>query len=93
MWFGEWGLPTQFNATDEFLFQWADAQKLAYSQGAGWIVSQAYATASRVVFADIAMLVLELQGGNLRSCGRPCTSMVCGAENLGMFKPDVLTTT
>ncbi|KIP07427.1 glycoside hydrolase family 5 protein [Phlebiopsis gigantea 11061_1 CR5-6] len=37
LWFGEWGLPTQFNATDEFLFQWADAQKLAYSQGAGWI--------------------------------------------------------
>ncbi|THG99809.1 hypothetical protein EW026_g2627 [Hermanssonia centrifuga] len=37
LWFGEWGLPTQFNATDEFLFKWADAQKLAYSQGAGWI--------------------------------------------------------
>lgn len=39
LWFGEWGLPTQFNATDDFLLQWADAQKLAYSQGAGWIVS------------------------------------------------------
>ncbi|KAJ3776353.1 glycoside hydrolase family 5 protein [Lentinula raphanica] len=37
LWFGEWGLPTQFNATDAFLQQWADAQKLAYSQGAGWI--------------------------------------------------------
>ncbi|KAF7309486.1 Glycoside hydrolase family 5 protein [Mycena indigotica] len=37
LWFGEWGLPTQFQATDEFLFQWADAQKLAYSKGAGWI--------------------------------------------------------
>ncbi|KAF9234083.1 glycoside hydrolase family 5 protein [Melanogaster broomeanus] len=37
LWFGEWGLPTQFNATDEFLYKWADAQKLAYSQGAGWI--------------------------------------------------------
>jgi len=37
LWFGEWGLPTQFNATDEFLDMWADAQKLAYSQGAGWI--------------------------------------------------------
>ncbi|KAJ7780285.1 glycoside hydrolase family 5 protein [Mycena maculata] len=37
LWFGEWGLPTQFNATDAFLFQWADAQKLAYSQGAGWL--------------------------------------------------------
>ncbi|KAJ7035549.1 glycoside hydrolase family 5 protein, partial [Mycena alexandri] len=37
LWFGEWGLPTQFNATDEFLSQWADAQKLAYSAGAGWI--------------------------------------------------------
>ncbi|KAJ6581031.1 glycoside hydrolase family 5 protein [Mycena capillaripes] len=35
--FGEWGLPTQFNATDDFLHKWADAQKLAYSQDAGWI--------------------------------------------------------
>ncbi|KZT69273.1 glycoside hydrolase family 5 protein [Daedalea quercina L-15889] len=37
LWFGEWGLPTQFNATDEFLYMWADAQKLAYSEGQGWI--------------------------------------------------------
>jgi len=37
LWFGEWGLPTQFNATDDFLFMWADAQKLAYSEGAGWL--------------------------------------------------------
>lgn len=37
LWFGEWGLPTQFNATDEFLYKWADAQKLVYSKGAGWI--------------------------------------------------------
>jgi len=35
--FGEWGLPTQFTATDAFLLKWADAQKLAYSKGAGWI--------------------------------------------------------
>ncbi|KAG2152572.1 glycoside hydrolase family 5 protein [Suillus bovinus] len=37
LWFGEWGLPTQFNATDEFLYKWADAQKLTYSKSAGWI--------------------------------------------------------
>ncbi|KAG2072055.1 glycoside hydrolase family 5 protein [Suillus decipiens] len=37
LWFGEWSLGTQFNATDEFLYKWADAQKLAYSKGAGWI--------------------------------------------------------
>ncbi|KAG1771068.1 glycoside hydrolase family 5 protein [Suillus placidus] len=37
LWFGEWSLDTQFNATDAFLYQWADAQKLAYSKGAGWI--------------------------------------------------------
>ncbi|KIK57089.1 glycoside hydrolase family 5 protein [Collybiopsis luxurians FD-317 M1] len=37
LWFGEWGLPTQFDATDAFLQGWADAQKLAYSKGAGWI--------------------------------------------------------
>lgn len=35
----EWGLSTQFNATDEFLVKWADAQKLSYGKGAGWIVS------------------------------------------------------
>jgi len=38
LWFGEWGLSTQFNATDAFLNQWADAQKWAYSQSAGWMV-------------------------------------------------------
>ncbi|KAI0731016.1 glycoside hydrolase superfamily [Earliella scabrosa] len=37
LWFGEWALPTQFSASDEFLFKWADAQKLAYSKGRGWI--------------------------------------------------------
>ncbi|OJT07167.1 Glucan endo-1,6-beta-glucosidase B [Trametes pubescens] len=37
LWFGEWGLPTQFTATDDFLFKWADAQKLAYSKGKGWV--------------------------------------------------------
>lgn len=37
LWFGEWGLPTQFEATDAFLRDWADAQKLMYSKGAGWI--------------------------------------------------------
>ncbi|KAJ7282090.1 glycoside hydrolase family 5 protein [Mycena rebaudengoi] len=35
--FGEWGLPTQFSATDEFLMKWADAQKLQYGKDAGWI--------------------------------------------------------
>ncbi|KAI6041889.1 glycoside hydrolase family 5 protein [Pisolithus marmoratus] len=37
LWFGEWGLSTQFNASDSFLKQWGDAQKWAYSQSAGWI--------------------------------------------------------
>lgn len=37
LWFGEWGLPTQFNATDEFLVKWGDAQRYAYSQSRGWI--------------------------------------------------------
>ncbi|KAK0497583.1 glycoside hydrolase superfamily [Armillaria luteobubalina] len=35
--FGEWSLITQFNATDDFLYKWADAQKLAFTKGAGWI--------------------------------------------------------
>ncbi|KAJ6581032.1 glycoside hydrolase family 5 protein [Mycena capillaripes] len=37
LFFGEWGLPVQFATTDDFLNKWADAQKLAYSQGAGCI--------------------------------------------------------
>ncbi|KAF7329150.1 Glycoside hydrolase [Mycena kentingensis (nom. inval.)] len=37
LFFGEWGLPVAFNATDEFLRDWADAQKRAYSKGKGWI--------------------------------------------------------
>ncbi|KAK0457249.1 glycoside hydrolase family 5 protein [Desarmillaria tabescens] len=35
--FGEWSLSTQFTATDEFLYKFADAQKLAFTKGAGWI--------------------------------------------------------
>ncbi|KAJ2930020.1 hypothetical protein H1R20_g7076, partial [Candolleomyces eurysporus] len=38
LWFGEWGLSTQFAASDAFLVKWADAQKYSYSKGAGWIV-------------------------------------------------------
>jgi hypothetical protein len=37
MWVGEWALSTQFNATEDFLPKWADAQKLLYSQDAGWL--------------------------------------------------------
>jgi hypothetical protein len=37
VWFGEWSLGTQFNASDAFLKKWADAQKLIYGQGAGWL--------------------------------------------------------
>ncbi|KAJ6474665.1 hypothetical protein C8R47DRAFT_1076255 [Mycena vitilis] len=34
----EWALKTQFEPTDELMRQWADAQKLVYSKGAGgWI--------------------------------------------------------
>ncbi|GJJ11684.1 hypothetical protein Clacol_005920 [Clathrus columnatus] len=35
--FGEWALSTNFDANDTFLTQWADAQKLMYSQSSGWI--------------------------------------------------------
>jgi hypothetical protein len=37
LYFGEWAITTNFNATDEFLYKWADAQKLAYSKGKGWV--------------------------------------------------------
>ncbi|KAF8307358.1 glycoside hydrolase [Clavulina sp. PMI_390] len=35
--FGEWSVATNFNTTDDFIRDYGDAQKLAYSQGAGWI--------------------------------------------------------
>ncbi|KAI0630907.1 glycoside hydrolase family 5 protein [Trametes polyzona] len=37
LWFGEWALSTEFNATDAFLYKWADAQKYVYSKSKGWI--------------------------------------------------------
>ncbi|KAL5531296.1 hypothetical protein ACEPAG_4173 [Sanghuangporus baumii] len=37
LFFGEWSLATQWTPTDEFLKKWADAQKRAYSKGAGWM--------------------------------------------------------
>ncbi|KAH9968445.1 glycoside hydrolase superfamily [Lactifluus volemus] len=37
VWVGEWSLATRFNATDDFLSKWADAQKLTYNQSAGWL--------------------------------------------------------
>jgi hypothetical protein len=42
VWYGEWSLATRFNATDDFLSKWADAQKLAYNQSAGWLVSSSF---------------------------------------------------
>lgn len=36
--FGEWSIATNFNATREFLFDWADAQKFIYAgQAEGWL--------------------------------------------------------
>jgi len=39
VWYGEFSLATNFNAsaTDDFLRKFADAQKLVYSQDAGWL--------------------------------------------------------
>lgn len=34
---GEWSLATAFNPTNEFLKKWGDAQKVAWTAGAGWI--------------------------------------------------------
>jgi hypothetical protein len=38
MWYGEWAISTNFDATDEFMYKWADAQKLKYSESTGWLV-------------------------------------------------------
>lgn len=71
LWFGEWGLPTQFNATDDFLHKWADAQKLAYSKGAGWIVSTLTSRhcqcLSLIDGCSVTLTVLELQGGEINT--------------------------
>jgi glucan endo-1,6-beta-glucosidase len=34
---GEWSLATGFSESNDFMSKWADAQKLIYSQGKGWI--------------------------------------------------------
>ncbi|KAF9512313.1 glycoside hydrolase family 5 protein [Hydnum rufescens UP504] len=36
LYFGEWAISTAFATNDTFLKMWGDAQKQAYSQGAGW---------------------------------------------------------
>ncbi|KAF8343125.1 glycoside hydrolase [Cantharellus anzutake] len=34
---GEWAISASWDATDEFLKKWGDAQKLAYGVGSGWM--------------------------------------------------------
>jgi len=38
--FGEWALSTNFQASDAFLRDWADAQKIQYGEARGWIVCE-----------------------------------------------------
>jgi hypothetical protein len=59
VWYGEWSLATQFNATDDFLCKWADAQKLTYSQGAGWLVRSSFFKTRKIWF--YTSVVLEFQ--------------------------------
>ena len=59
--FPEWGLSTQFNATDEFLKKWADAQKFSYSKGAGWLVSYfLFMPLKKTSLMSFYFIVLEL---------------------------------
>lgn len=62
LWFGEWALPTQFDASEEFVHKWADAQKLAYGKGKGWIVSGTCIRMLNRELISCACVVLELQG-------------------------------
>ena len=71
MWVGEWAISTNFNATDDFLRKWADAQKLAYSQGAGWLVC--FFCLCDKVGHKHNIAVLELQARGVES---PRASMV-----------------
>jgi hypothetical protein len=38
LWAVEWAISTNFDSAVQIRHDWADAQKMAYSQGAGWIV-------------------------------------------------------
>ena len=69
LWFGEWSISTNFDATDEFLNQWADAQKFMYSKSAGWIVSlpRLAKTRLRLLITDPPP-VLELQTRGFSGC-------------------------
>ena len=65
MWVGEWAISTQFNATDDFLRKWADAQKMSYSQGAGWLV-RFFCLRDEVGHKhNITVLELQDRGGEL----------------------------
>lgn len=64
VWYGEFSLATQFNATDDFLREWADAQKLVYSQSAGWLVCLSAECLYGVNLSndfELSNVVLELQ--------------------------------
>jgi hypothetical protein len=61
VWVGEWSLATRFNATDDFLSKWADAQKLTYNQSAGWLVSPSFFEEGPGKVWFYTTLVLEFQ--------------------------------
>lgn len=63
LWFGEWSLLTNFGASEAFLYRWADAQKLAFSKGRGWIVRLSPSPLSLL----IGRLTVEMEFG--RSSG------------------------
>ena len=58
---GEWALSTQFNAAEDFLPKWADAQKLLYSQGAGWVVCS-LSLRNKTSHQHITVLELQARG-------------------------------
>lgn len=63
LFFGEWSLATQWTPTDEFLVKWADAQKRAYAQDAGWIVGPFFFIIKELAYVMLTprYVVLELQ--------------------------------
>ena len=58
MWYGEWALSTNFNATDDFMYKWADAQKLKYSESSGWLVC-CPSSFDHYLFAPIPLQVMQ----------------------------------
>ena len=84
LWFGEWSISTNFDATDEFMKQWGDAQKLQYSKSTGWIVSLLRPTRNAQV--------VDYRSSSSSGASKlriPRLLVTCGSNGMGVCRPFV----